>query len=113
MPWRPGAGWSPVASTTATRPTTVTSQAAHTRIGCRSAARPASRAASALALGVPEDADQLAHGVGRAPELGLLVVGQVDLDDLLEPLRAELAGNAHEDPVEPVLALEERGARQD
>src|SRR4029077_10009567 len=55
---------------------------------------------------VPEHSDELANRVGAASELCLLGSGELDLDDLLDPLGAELTRHAHEDPVDPVLALE-------
>src|SRR5690349_11007406 len=58
------------------------------------------------------DADQLAHGVRRLRELGLLVGIQADLDDLLEAARAEPAGDAHVEVPKAVLALQQGGARE-
>src|SRR6185437_11160672 len=58
------------------------------------------------------DADQLADGVGRAVELGAFLVVQRDLEHLLEAARAEPAGHAHVEAVEPVLTPKEGGARE-
>src|SRR5581483_5276041 len=70
------------------------------------------RAWYALPLG-RQHADDLAHRVARGLEGRLLVVREVELDDLFDPARAELAGDAHVEAVDPVLALEIGGAGQD
>src|SRR2546421_3098908 len=60
-----------------------------------------------------QDADDLAHGVGRSLQRRTLVVGEVELDDLLDTAGAELDRHAHVQAVDPVLALEVRRARED
>ena len=59
-----------------------------------------------------EHADHLAHSVGGLPQRFLLGVVQLDLEDLLDALSAELHGDAHVEAVDPVLALEVGGAGQ-
>ena len=49
--------------------------------------------------------DQLAHGVGRALQIGLLGLGELDLDDLLDAILAELHRHADEQAVDAVFAL--------
>ena len=49
--------------------------------------------------------DQLSHRVGGAVQVGALLLGQVDLDDLLDTVLAELHRYTDEQPVDPVLAL--------
>ena len=44
---------------------------------------------------------------------GLLVGGQLDLDDLLDAVGAQLHGHADEQVVDAVLALQEHRARHD
>src|SRR5690348_13361998 len=53
-----------------------------------------------------------AHGVRALRERRTLIRGQLDLVDLLEPLAAELARYAEEEILQPVLAREPRGARE-
>src|SRR5262249_6407806 len=60
-----------------------------------------------------EDADDLAHGRGARVERLALVVGEVELDDLLDPARTELARDAHVEAVDAVLTLEVRRAWKD
>src|SRR3954451_21796202 len=59
-----------------------------------------------------ENADDLAHGLGRCAQRLLLLVAEVELDDLFDPAGAELHGDAHIEAVDAVLALEIRGARE-
>src|SRR5436305_4059388 len=59
-----------------------------------------------------QDAGDLADRLARAPQRLLLVVREVELDDLLDAARAELARDAHVEPVDLVLALEVRRARE-
>src|SRR3954449_2617252 len=59
-----------------------------------------------------QHADDLANGFGGRRERLLLVVRVVELDDLLDPVRAELHGDSHVEVVDPVLALEICGARE-
>src|SRR5581483_9488053 len=59
-----------------------------------------------------QDADDVAHRVARRLQRVALVVGEIELDDLLDPARAELARHAHVEAVDAVLALEVRGARE-
>src|SRR4051794_26421865 len=60
-----------------------------------------------------EDADDLAYRLGRSLQRLRLLGREVELDDLLDPARAELARHAHVEAVDPVLALEIRRAGQD
>src|SRR5947208_6778938 len=53
-----------------------------------------------------EDADDLAHGVGGLVQHRLLLLGELELDDLLDSSRAELDRHAHVEAVDAVLALE-------
>src|SRR5262249_46081918 len=62
---------------------------------------------------VGEHADDLAHGRGGGLELGVLVVGQVELHDLAEAARAELHRDADVEAVDPVLTFEVGRARED
>ena len=55
--------------------------------------------------------DDVADGVGRLAERRLLRLVEVDLEDLLDPLRAELHRHAHVEAVDAVLALEVGRAR--
>src|SRR5690349_8193232 len=57
--------------------------------------------------------DQLLRVVGRPGERPLLVVGEADLDDLLDAAATDADRHADVETAEPVLALEVRGARQD
>src|SRR5262245_37653759 len=59
-----------------------------------------------------EDADDVADRGRRLLEPRSLLLGEVDLDDLLDAARADLRRHAHVEAVDPVLALEVRGARQ-
>src|SRR5712691_8808073 len=59
-----------------------------------------------------EDGDDFAHGGRRRLERLPLVVGQVELDDLLNATGAELHGHPHVEAVDAVLAFEIRGARE-
>src|SRR5579862_1052099 len=59
-----------------------------------------------------QDADDLTDGLGARPQRGALVIGEVELDDLLDALRAELHRHAHVQAVDAVLALEVRRARK-
>src|ERR1035437_6242115 len=61
----------------------------------------------------PDHAHQLLHRVGALLQGGLLFRGQLDLDDLLDAVRAQLAGHANEQAVDTVLAFEIGGARHD
>src|SRR5215510_7244537 len=56
---------------------------------------------------------QLAHGRRRPLEGGRLLGCQRDLDDLLDPPAPQLDRHPDEQPADPVLALQEGGARQD
>src|ERR1035438_9653658 len=60
----------------------------------------------------PDHADQLLHRVGALLQGGLLFRGQLDLDDLLDAVRAQLARYADEQPVDTVFAFEIGGARR-
>src|SRR5262249_26160982 len=53
-----------------------------------------------------EDADNLAHRRRRGLERSVFVLAQVELDDLLDPTRAQLHRHAHVEPFDRVLALE-------
>src|SRR4051812_1173183 len=109
MPWWGPDAIRPVATSSATAPTTAASQT----LQVASAARASPRAAPATpGASVAHNADKLADGARGPLELRLLLVGQADLDHLLEARGAQLAGHAHEDPAEAVLALEQRGAGQ-
>src|SRR4051795_11328368 len=57
--------------------------------------------------------EQLPHRVRRLLERSLLLLGERDLDDLLNPVAAELHGDADVEVVEAVLAGQIRGARKD
>src|SRR3990172_10793729 len=57
--------------------------------------------------------DELAHRRGRLIEGGLLVGGQLDLDDRCDAHPTELDRHAHEEPIHAVLALEVSRAGQD
>src|SRR5690349_61596 len=59
------------------------------------------------------DADQLADGVHGFLEHGALVVGEVELDDLFDAASAELDGDADEEAVDAVLAVQVGGAGHD
>src|ERR1035441_5292788 len=61
----------------------------------------------------PDDAHQFLHRVGALLQGGLLFRGQLDLDDLLDAVRAPLARYADEQPVDTVFAFEIGGARHD
>src|SRR3954464_5193919 len=56
---------------------------------------------------------QFLHSIGALLQRRLLLAGQFDLDDLLQAASAKLAGNADEQAVDAVLALQVCGARQD
>src|SRR4051794_34630150 len=56
---------------------------------------------------------QFLHRTGGFLERGVFVRRQLDLDDLLEPARAELAGDADELIAHAVLALQIDRARDD
>src|SRR5687768_10774143 len=60
-----------------------------------------------------EGGHQLAYRVRALLERRPLVSAQLDLDDALESLSAELAGDAEEDARHAVLALEPGGAGED
>src|SRR4051794_33305086 len=55
---------------------------------------------------------QLLDRIRGLRQLGALVVLEVDLHDLLDPLGAELHRHAHEQAVDPELALAQSRARQ-
>src|SRR4026207_239114 len=57
--------------------------------------------------------DELAYRRRRLVEGGLLLGGELDLDDLLDAGPAELDRHAHVEPLGPVLAVEIGGAGQD
>src|SRR3954454_20408994 len=59
-----------------------------------------------------EDADDVAHGVGGGGERRGLGLVEVDLDDPLDAGRPEHERNAHVEPVDAVLAVEQRRARE-
>src|SRR5215204_2712687 len=62
------------------------------------------------------DADhvgQFFHGRRTLPQSGILFGRQLDLDDLLDPTRAQLHRDADEQIAYPVLTLKEHRARQD
>src|ERR1017187_1849069 len=60
-----------------------------------------------------QQSDELLDGGGGLLESGGLFRGELELDDPLDAPGAEHDWHAHEDAVDPVLALEVRGARQD
>src|SRR5215213_6542742 len=60
-----------------------------------------------------DGAHRLADRFSALLERCSLICRELDLDDLLEPILAELAGHAEEQPLHPVLALEPRRARKD
>ncbi len=76
----------------------------------RSRLRPFNRA---LRLHQAQHADDFAHRVGGLLQPRLLLLGEVELDDLLDTARAQLHGDAHVEAVDPVLAFEQRRARED
>src|SRR6478609_3588681 len=55
-----------------------------------------------------EHRNHVANGVGALAERVLLRSVEVDLEDLLDPLGAELHGHAHVEAIDAVLAFEER-----
>src|SRR5438067_11437802 len=57
--------------------------------------------------------DELSHRRSRFLERGVFVRRELDLDDLLEPARAELAGYADEEIAHAVLALQKHRTRYD
>src|SRR5688572_3411921 len=61
----------------------------------------------------PDYVDQFFYGAGRLIERGLFVGRQLDLDNLLDALRAQLDRHADEQVVHTVLALQEDRARHD
>src|SRR5664279_5942498 len=61
----------------------------------------------------PDHAHQLLHRVGALLQGGLLFWRQLDLDDLLNAVGAQLAGHANEQAVDTVLAFEIGRARHD
>src|SRR5512140_2586554 len=70
---------------------------------------------TALILGgvlAGEKAAQLLDGVGRLLQSGCLIGRQLQLDDPLEAAGPEHHRDAHVEALDPVLAFEERGARE-
>src|SRR4030095_10074303 len=61
----------------------------------------------------PDYVDQFLDGASRLVELGLLLRRQLDLEELLAALRAQLHGHAHEQIVDAIFALQEHRARHD
>src|SRR5688572_24391251 len=59
-----------------------------------------------------ENAHRLAHRFGALPEIGALLRRELDFEDLLESLSAELAGYTEEEAGHAILPLEPRRARQ-
>src|SRR3954465_8288854 len=57
--------------------------------------------------------EELLHRVCRLLQCGALLIGQLDLDDLLDAVAAELDRHAHVKIVEPVFALQVCGAGED
>ena len=51
------------------------------------------------------DTDQLAHGICRLLQRGALALRQIELDDLLDALRAKLRGDTDEETIDAILAL--------
>src|SRR5690606_20150257 len=60
-----------------------------------------------------EGPHRLANRLGRPLECGSLLGGKLDLDDLLEPLAAELTRHPEEETLHAVLALQPGGAGED
>src|SRR3954447_25508821 len=88
IPWCGPEAISPVATSSATSPTTEQAHTAQTastpRVSKRSRGNPVRPARLNL-----HHLDELAHRAGGALELRLLCVAELDLDDLLEPVLAE------------------------
>ena len=57
--------------------------------------------------------NQFLHRLSRAHQRSLLIGGQIDLDHLLDATRAKLYRDARVQPLDSVLSLEIRRARQD
>src|SRR5712691_3482441 len=73
---------------------------------------PAVRSAGGTGLDT-HHADELFDGVGGALERGTLVLGEIELDDLLRTARSELDRDADEEALDAILALESDRAGQD
>ena len=72
------------------------------------AVRPSRPRSTALVVSTPTTSRTAAADSSSQPRSSL---AQVELDDLLDPARAELDRDAHVEAVDPVLALEVGGAR--
>ena len=60
-----------------------------------------------------DDGDEFLHGTSAALQFGLLFRSELDLDDLLNTVRTEFHGDADEEALDAVVAVEVDGAGHD